>query len=48
VKESIDAQIHEPPPTWPVDASPGAEVSLLVHVEIVREALDRADPKSPG
>jgi len=38
--EIIDAQIHEPQPTKPVDASFGEEVSLLVGVEIAREAID--------
>lgn len=38
--EIIDAQIHEPQPTKPVDPSLGDEVSLLVNVEIAREAID--------
>jgi len=38
--EIVDAQIHEPQPTRPVDAGLGEEVSLLVNVEIAREALD--------
>jgi predicted TIM-barrel fold metal-dependent hydrolase len=38
--EIIDAQIHEPQPTKPVDPSLGEEVSLLVNVEIAREAID--------
>jgi predicted TIM-barrel fold metal-dependent hydrolase len=38
--EIIDAQIHEPQPTRPIDASLGEQVSLLVGVEIAREAID--------
>jgi L-fuconolactonase len=38
--EIVDAQIHEPQPTRPVDERFGSEVSLLVNVEIAREAMD--------
>lgn len=38
--EIVDAQIHEPQPTRPVDPALGEAVSLLVNVEIAREAID--------
>jgi L-fuconolactonase len=38
--EIIDAQIHEPKTTVPLDESYGEEVKLLVGVEIAREAID--------
>jgi L-fuconolactonase len=38
--EIIDAQIHEPKTTVPLDDSYGEEVKLLVGVEIAREAID--------
>jgi L-fuconolactonase len=36
----IDAQIHEPQPPRPVEPGYGEGVSLLVNVEIAREAMD--------
>jgi L-fuconolactonase len=38
--EIVDAQIHEPQPTRPVDDHYGKDVALLVNVEIAREAMD--------
>jgi L-fuconolactonase len=38
--EIVDAQIHEPQPPKPVEDEYGKEVSLLVNVEIAREAMD--------
>src|SRR5215207_4252959 len=38
--EIVDAQIHEPQPTRPVDEQLGKDVALLVNVEIAREAMD--------
>lgn len=38
--EIIDAQIHEPTPTAPIDDRYGDDVKRLVGVEIAREAID--------
>jgi L-fuconolactonase len=38
--EIIDAQIHEPSPPAPLDPQYGPDVSLLVNVELAREAMD--------
>jgi L-fuconolactonase len=38
--EIVDAQIHEPQPTRPVDEGLGKDVALLFNVEIAREAMD--------
>lgn len=38
--EIVDAQIHEPQPTRPVEDHYGKDVALLVNVEIAREAMD--------
>jgi L-fuconolactonase len=38
--EIVDAQIHEPQPPRPVEDEYGKDVSLLVNVEIAREAMD--------